>query len=72
MSNLPDGNNQFDAEDEMKATPGQKFKDFECPDCTAHNPYDDGFKAGDEVRCFYCGSEFKVLEADGKLRFRSA
>jgi hypothetical protein len=54
------------------AGPGLRRKDFDCPECTAHNPYDDGFGPGDEVRCYYCGAEFKVVEGDGKLKFRPA
>lgn len=50
--------------------PGKKFE-FDCPDCSANNPYDDGFGDGEELRCHYCGTEFKVLFLDnGKLRFR--
>jgi hypothetical protein len=48
-----------------------RFKDFDCPDCNANNPYDDGFGDGDEVRCFYCGQEFRADVSDsGKLRLR--
>ena len=49
------------------------FKDFDCPTCSANNPYDDGFGDGDEVLCYYCGAEFKVLVNDeGRLRLREA
>lgn len=45
--------------------------DFDCPVCSANNPYDDGFSPGDEVRCYYCGQEFEVeVNAEGKWRFR--
>lgn len=48
------------------------FTDFDCPDCNANNPYDDGFKHGAEVRCYYCGAEFKVrVDDNGKLRLRA-
>ena len=47
------------------------FKDFDCPDCNANNPYDDGISDGAEVRCFYCGAEFKVRVQAGKMRFKA-
>lgn len=37
-----------------------RFSEFDCPECYANNPMDDGFKIGDVVRCFYCGLSFKV------------
>lgn len=49
------------------------FQDFDCPSCNANNPYDDAFGDGDEVLCFYCGQEFKVLVNDeGRLRLRES
>jgi hypothetical protein len=49
----------------------RRFGDFDCPDCSANNPYDDGFGNGDEVRCYYCGQEFRAEVNDsGKLRLR--
>jgi len=51
----------------------RRFSDFDCPDCNANNPYDDGFGHGDEVRCYYCGQEFKADVSDsGRLRLREA
>jgi hypothetical protein len=61
----------FDPEDDAPDDRGGVHKEFECPDCNAHNPYDDGFRAGDEIQCFYCGTEFKVLQGDGRLRFKA-
>jgi hypothetical protein len=59
--------------------PGEKkgrrrvFKDFDCPTCSANNPYDDGFADGDEVLCYYCGAEFKVMvNEEGRLRLRES
>lgn len=56
----------------MSDEEGQRtYKDFDCPVCSANNPYDDGFREGDEVRCFYCGIEFEVHATSGgkpKLR----
>jgi len=47
------------------------FHEFDCPVCSANNPYDEGFVEGDEVRCFYCGEEFKVtLTTSGRLKLR--
>jgi hypothetical protein len=49
----------------------RRFKDFDCPECAANNPYDDGFGHGDEVRCYYCGQEFRADVSDaGKLRLK--
>ncbi len=45
--------------------------DFDCPECDANNPWDDGFAEGDEVRCHYCGEELRavqVTEKKAKLR----
>ncbi len=51
----------------------RRFTDFDCPDCSANNPYDDSFGDGDEVRCYYCGQEFKVSVNDsGRLRLKVA
>ncbi len=54
-----------------EAGQGRRFCDFDCPECAANNPYDDGFGHGDEVRCYYCGQEFRVAVSDsGKARFK--
>jgi rubredoxin len=60
-----------DEDDKIVAGTSMTKKAFDCPECTANNPYDDGFTVGDEIRCFYCGAEFDVLEGDGKLKFRA-
>jgi hypothetical protein len=50
----------------------RRFGDFDCPECNANNPYDDKFGHGDEIRCYYCGQEFKVEVSDsGRLRLRA-
>ncbi len=55
--------------DEMGRT--RRFGDFDCPDCNANNPYDDKFGDGDEVRCYYCGQEFRAtVDESGRLRLR--
>jgi len=61
-------------EDLAGAATGNKrrFKDFDCPDCNANNPYDDSFGDGDEIRCYYCGTEFKVqVNEEGRMRLKS-
>ncbi len=37
-----------------------RFYEFDCPNCDANNPMNDGFKHDDELVCLYCGLEFKV------------
>ena len=50
----------------------RRFGDFDCPDCSANNPWDDEFGDGDEIRCFYCGQEFRVGVSDaGRLRLKA-
>jgi hypothetical protein len=61
----------FDDDDERGR--GRRFNDFDCPSCSANNPYDDAFGDGDEIRCFYCGQEFVVaVTENGRLRLREA
>ena len=53
------------------AGPGRRFGDFDCPDCSANNPYDDAFGDGDEIRCYYCGAEFLVkVTEEGRLKLK--
>jgi len=63
---------QYEDDDDKPAEKGgARAKEFNCPECSASNPYDDGFGDGDEVRCYYCGLEFKAeLRDDGKFKFR--
>lgn len=64
-------------DDEDKRSPheagtGRQFNDFDCPDCAANNPYDDGFGDGDEVRCYYCGQEYRAHVNDsGRLKLKA-
>ena len=61
----------MDLDDDAPEARVARLTEFECPSCTANNPHDDGFEAGDEVRCNYCGAEFAVLDrGDGKLKFK--
>jgi hypothetical protein len=57
-------------DDDEKSEAGGIHKEFHCPSCEAHNPYDEGFHIGDEITCFYCGVVFEVRESNGKLKFR--
>jgi DNA-directed RNA polymerase subunit RPC12/RpoP len=38
--------------------------EFDCPECSANNPYDEGFKDGSEIRCHYCAQAFLVQILD--------
>jgi transcription elongation factor Elf1 len=58
-------------DEKAEAEAGSSFKDFDCPLCNANNPYDDGFTVGEEIRCFYCGAEFRVsVDDSGRLRLK--
>lgn len=61
----------FDDDEEMPRQPARdwRFDRFDCPECDASNPWDDGFGDGDEVMCFYCGTPFQVrVDKEGRLR----
>ena len=66
----------YDEDDDLQPDDlgrARRFQDFDCPDCNANNPYDDSFGDGDEIRCYYCGQEFRVEVNDsGRLRLREA
>jgi hypothetical protein len=50
----------------------RKFDEFDCPDCAANNPWDEKFGDGDEVRCSYCGEEYKAqVNEAGRLRLKA-
>ena len=71
----PHGSDDDGDDDKGDSAEGQlrRFSDFDCPDCSANNPYDDKFGDGDEVRCYYCGQLFKVTVTDGgRLKLREA
>jgi hypothetical protein len=46
------------------------FTEWECPECTAHNPFDSGFSFGDELFCVWCGQVFVVRKTDDGDRFK--
>jgi DNA-directed RNA polymerase subunit RPC12/RpoP len=60
--------NDFDDDEPTNAN--ARLTGFDCVDCNANNPVDDGFGAGDEVTCHYCGSSFRVVNVNGKLKFK--
>jgi hypothetical protein len=64
----------FDFDDDEKDTGsggGKRLKEFECPSCNAHNPLDEPPAHGEEVRCNYCGSEFRVsVTSEGRVKFK--
>lgn len=64
------GYDHYDDDEGEKAGRGGKWREFECPGCDAHNPYDGGFGIGDEVLCYYCGIHFKVVERDGRFKLK--
>jgi hypothetical protein len=57
-------------EDDKGPGVGRRATAFDCVECSANNPVDDGFGPGDEVTCYYCGVIFHVTEANGRLRFK--
>jgi hypothetical protein len=65
------GYDEDDEKDESSEGTARRFGDFDCPECAANNPYDDGFGDGDEIRCYYCGDDFKVTVTDsGRLKLK--
>ena len=66
----PDDEDDDDAKG-LSAGEDRRFGDFDCPDCSANNPYDDKFGDGDEVRCYYCGQLFRARVSEGgRLRLK--
>jgi hypothetical protein len=49
---------------------GLRGTEFDCPECNANNPVDDGFRADDELRCHYCGLELRVVLHHGRLTLK--
>ncbi|HZZ83514.1 MAG TPA: hypothetical protein VFE30_03165 [Anaeromyxobacteraceae bacterium] len=53
------------------AGPQRKYTDFDCPECNANNPLDEPITDGVELRCCYCGEEFRArLSDEGRLKLR--
>ena len=61
----------FDDDDDPP-DPGERiFREFDCPECNANNPADDGFKSGDEVICHWCSRTYVArATSEGRLRLR--
>ncbi|MEO1334999.1 MAG: hypothetical protein AAFV29_05125 [Myxococcota bacterium] len=49
-----------------------EWTEFECPLCTAHNIWDDGFSDKDELFCSWCGAilRVRIIEDDVEPRFK--
>jgi transcription elongation factor Elf1 len=48
----------------------RRFEEFECPTCSANNPFDE-FGNNDEVLCSWCGLSFKAqVDEEGNLRLK--
>ena len=48
----------------------RKFDEFECPTCSAHNPFET-FGNNDELLCNWCGLSFlAIVDSEGQLRLR--
>lgn len=48
----------------------RRFSEFECPACSANNPFDE-FGNNDEVLCNWCGLQFKALvDEEGTLKLK--
>lgn len=60
-----------DDNDDNNGTVAPRLSAFDCVECSANNPVDDGFTSGDEVTCFYCGCSFAVSFVNGKLKFKT-
>jgi hypothetical protein len=41
----------------------RRWTEFDCPECSANNPWDEGFTWGDELFCSWCGSRLTVRAA---------
>ncbi|MCP3141211.1 hypothetical protein [Pyxidicoccus xibeiensis] len=60
-----------DSEKESKGGGGKALKDFDCPSCNANNPLHESPAHGEEIRCHYCGTEFKVsISMEGRVKFK--
>jgi transcription elongation factor Elf1 len=60
-----------DDDEDRRAPLGQKFFEFDCPNCNAYNPWPDGFVARDEINCHYCGTSFEARVTDeGRLKLK--
>lgn len=63
------------SDDEYGDEPRQKtiWTEFDCPECSANNPFDEGFRHNDELVCQYCGLPWRVkADGDGGFRLQEA
>lgn len=64
---------QDEDDDDYEAKVRTVWTEFDCPECTANNPLDDGFHHGDELVCQWCGLPWKVrADSDGGFRLVEA
>lgn len=64
--------NDFMDEDDIDMDEeGGLIHEFECPECSAHNPHPDGFGEGAEIHCFYCGCTFAVKRVGGRIKLKT-
>lgn len=47
-----------------------EWTEFECPECTANNPWEDGFTYDDELFCSWCGAVLRVRRVVDDLEAR--
>lgn len=66
------GGGAYQGDDDAPKIERRKWKEFDCIECSANNPTDDGFYDGDEIECHYCGNAFKVSMAhDGRPKLKT-
>lgn len=60
------------ARDKKGAAKGTVWTEFDCPECGAENPWDDGFEAGEELFCAWCGAVLivKLVRDSDPPRYR--
>ena len=46
------------------------WTEFDCPECDANNPQEDGFSVGDELFCSWCGAVLNVRRTDDEDKFK--
>ena len=59
-----------DDDDDHNRRGPRRQTEFDCPACSAYNPVDDGLVDGEEVRCSYCGAEYKVAVQQGRVKLK--
>jgi DNA-directed RNA polymerase subunit RPC12/RpoP len=59
-----------DDDDDDDDEAGLRGTEFDCPECSANNPVEDGFRVDDELHCHYCGVELRVVLHHGRLALK--